>query len=192
MLTATIVGAALRPGYSHIADSISELTEAGAPNKMLLDAMIGAYHLLFIPFAYGLHLALPRGVWLGPALLGVAGLLGLILTGFFPCDAGCEANPTTIAGKGHGVILAVNVLCVFTGMVAVFWRIRLNPSWRTYARYTLISALAALGLGLATMPLLNTAYTGLGERLALIPIELWFVVSGLLLWRSAGNRWDAS
>ena len=38
---------------------------------------------------------------------------------------------------------------------------------------------------------IGTAYTGLGERLTLIPIELWFVVSGLLLWRSAGNRWEA-
>jgi hypothetical protein len=38
--------------------------------------------------------------------------LGIILTVFFSCDVGCEANPTTIWGKGHGVIVAINVLCV--------------------------------------------------------------------------------
>ncbi len=59
-ITTTVVGASLRPGYSHIRDSVSELIEMGAPNKELLDIMIGSYHLLLIMFAIGLHLALPR------------------------------------------------------------------------------------------------------------------------------------
>lgn len=51
----TVLGASLRPDYSHIRDSVSELIEIGAPNKVLLDTMMGAYHLLLIPFAYALH-----------------------------------------------------------------------------------------------------------------------------------------
>jgi hypothetical protein len=190
-ITATVVGAALRPGYSHIRDSVSELIEVGAPNKALLDTMISSYHLMLIMFAYGLHLALPRTRWgwLGPTLLGVAGFLGIILTAFFPCEVGCEANPTTLWGKGHGVLVAISALFVFTGMVALSWRMHQNPAWSPYARYTLVSALATLGLGLATIPLLNTDYTGLGERLALIPIYLWFVAIGLRLWRSPDTLW---
>lgn len=56
-------------------------------------------------------------------LLGLyAGILGIILTAFFPCDVGCEANPTTFWGKGHGVLVAISALLVFTGMVALTWR----------------------------------------------------------------------
>ena len=84
-ITTAVVGAALRPGYSHIRDSVSELIEVGAPNKALLDTMISFYHVMLIMFAYGLHLALPhtRRGWLGPALLGVTGILGIILTASF-------------------------------------------------------------------------------------------------------------
>ena len=35
-----IVGGLIRPGYSHIANAISELTAAGAPNKALLDPLL--------------------------------------------------------------------------------------------------------------------------------------------------------
>ncbi len=183
-ITTTVVGALLRPGYSHIRDSVSELIEMGAPNKGLLDMMFGSYHLLLIMFAIGLHLALPRTRWgwLGPALVGVAGFLGIILTVHFPCDVGCEANPTTFWGKGHGVLVAISALFVFSGMLALTSRMRQNFAWSPYSRYTLISAFATFGLGIATIPFLNTDYTGLGERLALIPIFLWFVVIGLKLW----------
>ena len=192
-ITTTVVGAALRPGYSHIRDSVSELIEVGAPNKAPLDTMLFSYHMMLMMFAYGLHLALPhtRRGWLGPTLLGVTGFLGIILTAFFPCDVGCEANPTTLWGKGHGVIVAISALFVFTGMVALTWRMYQNPAWSPYARYTLVSALAMLCLGLATIPLLNTDYTGLAERFALAPLYLWFVVIGRRLWRSSDSRWTA-
>lgn len=191
-VTATVAGAALRPGYSHIRDSVSELIEAGAPNKMLLDAMLFSHHLMVIMFAVGLYLALPRNRlgWLGPLLLGVAGIVGIVITLFFPCDVGCEANPTTFQGKGHGVLVAVNALLVFSGLIALASRMRQASLWIHYARYTLTTALVMLGLGLVSIPLLNTSYTGLAERLALVPLFLWFLVVGYRLWCASGNKGD--
>jgi len=47
-----VVGGLIRPGYSHISQAISELTEAGAINKPLLD--MGLYITEFMTIAFGL------------------------------------------------------------------------------------------------------------------------------------------
>ncbi|RLG33620.1 hypothetical protein DRN97_04620 [Methanosarcinales archaeon] len=46
---ANIVGALLRPGYSSVTQAISELIEAGAPNKILLDTMLFGFPCLSDP-----------------------------------------------------------------------------------------------------------------------------------------------
>jgi Protein of unknown function (DUF998) len=51
---AVIMGGVLRPGYSHISQFVSELIEAGAPNKSLLDPLFALYNLLTIAFGIGL------------------------------------------------------------------------------------------------------------------------------------------
>lgn len=114
-ILATVLGTALRPSYSSIRDSVSELTEVGSSNKAILDLMFGSHHLMLILFAYGLYCVLPNNKqrWLGPSFIGLAGLSGILLTGLFPCDVGCEANPSTFWGKGHGVLVGFSTSCFF-------------------------------------------------------------------------------
>jgi hypothetical protein len=35
----TILGSAIRPGYSHLSDTVSELFAPGSPNKAFLDVL---------------------------------------------------------------------------------------------------------------------------------------------------------
>ena len=49
----TILGGAIRPGYSHISDTVSELFSPGAPNKLLLDTFHTIYALLLALFGIG-------------------------------------------------------------------------------------------------------------------------------------------
>jgi len=42
----TIIGGAMRPDYSHIYHAVSELLEAGAPNKHLMDIFLTISNLL--------------------------------------------------------------------------------------------------------------------------------------------------
>lgn len=60
-IAAWVLGSILRPGYSGRTQAVSELIEAGAPNKRLLDLMILGFHIMVIPFAYGLHIAMYKG-----------------------------------------------------------------------------------------------------------------------------------
>ena len=50
---AVVVGGLLRPGYSHIAQYVSELIEAGAPNKALLDPLFALYNVLRLRLVLG-------------------------------------------------------------------------------------------------------------------------------------------
>jgi hypothetical protein len=49
-VVAVAVGGILQPGYSHIAQYVSELIEAGAPNKAILDPIFAIYDFYFYCF----------------------------------------------------------------------------------------------------------------------------------------------
>ena len=89
VLLGTLYFASLRPGYSHISNTISELGETGAPQAHLV--------------AFGFFLPVGLLVWLAlrlthchrPSgetslvLLALSGLgTGYVLSAFFPCDPG--------------------------------------------------------------------------------------------------------
>jgi len=186
---ATILGSFLRPGYSNIRDSVSELTEVDAINKPVLDLMFGSHHIMLILFAFGLYKSLPNIArqWIGPSLLGLAGLLGMLVTLYFPCDVGCEANPTTNWGKGHGVLVGISAILVFLGLIALSKSLRKIENWLTFSNYTLISAILTLVLAIVSIPLLGTQYLGLAERVALVPLFLWFILAGFRLLKMANK-----
>jgi len=48
-----ILGGAMRPGYSHLSDTISELFSPGSPNKLLLDTLHTLYAVLLVLFGIG-------------------------------------------------------------------------------------------------------------------------------------------
>jgi hypothetical protein len=180
--TATVVGGAVREGYDPVRDAISRLYEAGAPNAARLMVLFTAYHGLVIPFAYGLHRGLPPAHfgWVGPLLLGTAGLLGVPLGSYARCDVGCW-EATTFRGQLHGILVLVTVPLVLAAMFAIWLRLRRREGWRGYARYTLATALVAVAVGLAMVPFLKSDYEGLFERISVAVLIQWYVVMGVRL-----------
>jgi len=182
LLIATVAGGALREGYDPISQSISELYEAGAPNATWLMALFTAYHALVIPLAIGLHRGLPRRgrAWIGPFLLGLAGLLGIPLGAYARCDPGCF-GATTFRGQLHGILVLVTVPLIFTAMFFIWFRVRRIPRWRSYARYTLATAVIGVVFGSAMTPFIQGEYSGLLERISVAILLQWYAVSGLRL-----------
>jgi hypothetical protein len=89
VLLATLYFASLRPGYSHISNTISELGETGASQA----------HLVAFAFFLPVGLIVWRALWLvrrytsdGDTLLVLLALSGLgagyVLAALFPCDPG--------------------------------------------------------------------------------------------------------
>jgi hypothetical protein len=188
LVTATVLGGALRDGYDPVRHTISELYETGAPNAAWLMVLFTGYHALVIPFAAGLHRGLPRARrdWLGPLLLGAAGLLGIPLGAYARCDVGCF-GATSFRGQLHGILVVVTVPLIFAAMFAIWHRIRRHRRWRGYARYTLITAIAGIGFGAAMAPFVQGPYAGLLERISVGILLQWYVVMGIALVRGAGE-----
>ncbi len=180
-IAAWIVGGILRPGYSARKQAVSELIEAGAPNKRLLDTMILGFHILVIPFAYGLHIGVnsEKGSRLAPFFLGGAGGLGIVLTLFFPCDPGC--NPVTWRGKMH-IALAIPLgFLILFAILAFAKRMKIDERWSEYASYSLGSFASGLLLAILSAAFAKRSFGGILERLLGIAYQQWYIVMGIAL-----------
>lgn len=186
IVIATMVGVALREDANHVSFTISELYETGAPNAGWLMILFTGYHALVIPLAVGLHRGLPRTRldWIGPALLGTAGALGIPLGAYARCDPGCF-GATTFRGQLHGILVLVTVPLIFGAMFAIWHRLKGHGRWRRYRRYTLATAVIGLSFGLAMTPFVQGEYAGLLERVNVAILLQWYVVSGIILMRGA-------
>jgi hypothetical protein len=180
-----VLGGALRPGYNHISDSVSELLSPGAPNKTLLSIIQVAYASLHILFGIGVlqflqegeHSALIAkvGAWLIIAV-GVA----TIGTAIFPQDA--AGTPATIPGQVHK-ILVFGALVPFSFLSTLLIGIWLKRAgvFPGFAMYSFISVGAILlmgGIGGATV---ETPFAGLVERIAAITTHQWLFAFALKL-----------
>ena len=181
LLTA-IIGGALSPGYSHISETVSTLLVAGAPNKPLLNTLLITDYVLGILFPIGLHRGINegKGSKVGPAFLIIVSVLSLF-TIFFPQDPGGE--PVTFAGTVH-VVLLIPMVILSLGAFLAFWRRLKNDSlWSGYDRYSLVTFIIAVPLGVVSAVSLDSPYLGLLQRLSVGVILQWGFVMANKLFR---------
>ena len=181
----TILGGALRPGYSHISDTVSELLSPGVPNKSLLIVFQISHALLGILFGIGVLLFVrasergaPIGI-IGAGMIIVVGV-GTVATAIFPQDP--FGAPLTFPGKVHN-ILVFGVLVPFTLLSMLLIGIWLKqagifPWFRTYSFITIGASILLAGLAGAT---LGSRVMGLTERLAVLAGFQWTFVLALML-----------
>ncbi|MGD2156036.1 MAG: DUF998 domain-containing protein [Anaerolineales bacterium] len=180
-----ILGGVLRPDYSHISNSVSELLSPGAPNKSLLMVIQTIYALLHIAFGYGVLRFIQGNA--NNQLIGRAGAwliitLGLATIGtvFFPQDA--EGTPVTVAGQIHK-ILVFGGLIPFSVLSTLFiglWfrRAGILPGFDVYSFITVGAIVVMGGVGGATV---ETQYAGLVERIAALVTQQWLFMLGVKL-----------
>jgi hypothetical protein len=180
-----LLGGALRPDYSHISNSVSELLAPGAPNKPLLMTVQTLYALLHIVFGIGVlrfvqgsghdQLLGRIGAWL---IIG----LGVVTIGtvVFPQDA--EGTAATMAGQVHKILVFGGLIpfSILSTLLIGLWlrRAGLFPGFDLYSFIT-VGAIVIMGaVGGATV---ETQYAGLVERIAAIVTQQWLFTLGLIL-----------
>jgi hypothetical membrane protein len=178
----------LWPGYDPIRQTQSELGAVDAPLGPVMNvAGFIALGLVVLAFAGVYLLVLRRGGW---ALAAVAALVvagvGLVVVGFFPCDAGCV--DVTRTGELHSFFSmppAIGLPVAMMLSAAAFREDgRLGASWQ--------AASFALGaLGLAAGPViaaeLAAGYDGLLQRVAMWVPVLWVSAVSLRLHAFTGE-----
>jgi len=181
ILTA-ILGGALRPGYSHIADTVSELFSPGSPNKPLLDAFHTIFAILLILFGIGVLLFVRRSKQnlllgsLGAALYIAMGCVSVATAAIFPQDA--WGSPPTFQGQMHITLTGiVGLLSIASILLLGIWfqQVKLFPGFKTFSFITigLVVLSAAIFILMMGGPIM-----GLTERItALVGFTWTFVLA---------------
>jgi len=178
------VGGALRPGYSHIGHSVSELLAPGSPHRQTLATIQVIYALLHVAFGCGVLLEVLE---MRPSLLGAIGAWAIVAVGIatlgtavFPQDA--TGTPETTAGKIHkalvfGVLVPASILS--TLLIGLWSRdVGALAGFSLYS-YITVGAIAVMGaIGGAAV---KTRYAGLAERVAALVTHQWLFVLAIRL-----------
>jgi len=188
-LFTVVLGGLLRPDYSHIAQPVSDLIAAGAPNKALLDGLFILYNALALLFGFGLFQIVRAEEQNRSRAAGLAGAIALILEGLaglltlvFPEDRGGMAAGISSAGTMHIVFAGLSSL---TSMLAIllmgFW-LKNSAEYRGYGIYSFISvAFVFVCGGMAGLFVAGqNPLGGLVERLTIGGFLQWMLVMG---WR---------
>jgi hypothetical membrane protein len=181
-----ILCGARRPGYSHVAQLISELGASGTTHTTLMN--VGGFIPAGVLMA-GFGIATGRLLKGGTRAAIASGLLtlfgvGVMVAGVYSCDLGCPQPPRSTAGIIHD---RVSVAAFLAGIVGIgLWALEFRrlTSFSDLWLYGAISSIVALGLFVALAVSLETrVITGLLQRLLLGTLFLWCGIVALRLAR---------
>lgn len=182
----TVVLGLLWEGYDPVRDTQSELAAVDSPYQTVMNvAGFMVLGICILAFA-GAYTLLLRGGWvklLVVALLAVAGT-GMIVVGFFPCDAGCV--DVTRTGRLHGAFSAPAAIGLPAAAMlsATVFRTdgRLGLAWQATSFWLGLLSLASGPV--VAIGLLENA-NGLLQRAGMWPPLIWtMAVSTRLFWLS--------
>ncbi len=179
--TMWIICGSLDSDYNHIRDDISSLFAVGAPNKRLAQSFVITESVLLFVFFTGLHEGINDGGGsiVGPIVLLISSILGIMVALFFPLDEGGEF--TTLRGKMHITLVVVMGLLTIAGMVALWIRLQFVPIWSGFATFSLISAIASL-IGVIISGIFAAGkYRGIIERIMVTPYQLYYFILSLMV-----------
>ena len=182
-----IIGGALRPGYSHLAHSVSELLSPGAPNKTLLDVINLIFALLYTLFGIGvLRFVIGSGhnVLIGRIGAGMIIAVGLASIGsaIFPQDA--SGTPATLPGILHLVfVFGVQIPGAILSTLLIGIWVHQTGILPGFAVYSYISAGVIVLTGILAGPSMGTPIMGLVERISALAVHQWIFVFAWLLYR---------
>jgi hypothetical protein len=153
----------------------------GAPKKRVFDAFIITSSIFLFVFYLGVHEGINNGQGsiVGPLLLVVSSVLGVLVALFFPLDVGGEF--TTYRGKMHIILIVTSGLLTIAGMIAIWLRLETVEGWKTFATYSLVSAIVCLILVIFAGIYANTKYRGIVERVMVTPFQLYYFLLSLMV-----------
>ena len=173
----TILGGALRPGYSHIADTVSELFSPGSPNKPLLDTLHTTTALLGVFFGVGVFMLVRENQssdligLIGAGMIITMGLVNLATATVFPQDA--WGSTPTFPGEMHKILAGVlALLSILSTLLMGIWLTRsgLFPGFGTYSFITVGIIVITGGFAVTK---LGTPIMGITERITILVGLVW-------------------
>jgi Protein of unknown function (DUF998) len=178
----TIFGGSIRPEYSQITDTISELFAPGSPNKPFLDILHTAFAVLLILFGIGLlqffegAKRFKRIGQVGATLFILMGCVSVTTATIFPQDP--WGTTVTFTGEMHKLLSGVvGLLSILSMFLIGIWFIRTNSSPRLGVYSFVTIGLIVISVGLYAVSI-GGPMMGLAERIsALIGFQWTFTLA---------------
>ena len=191
VLLGTLYFASLRPGYSHVSNTISELGETGTPQEHLV--AFGFFLPVGLIVWWALWLAHRHGSGQGTLLVlfALSGLgAGYVLAAFFPCDPGAPliGSWRTLVHNAAGVIDYGGTALGFL----LFCRYSVRRKMKRQAvAFGIAAALGFLALALLALPPAFPIRGAVQRLTELIQFTGVFFVCHLLSTRAVFNKLHA-
>jgi hypothetical membrane protein len=181
---------ALRPGYGHVAQFISELGASGTQYSAVMNyAGFVPAGLLLAALGLSLFRALPRRALAiaGAALVTLFGVL-IAASGIASCDPGCPQGSGSAQNTVHNSIAPVLFIALIVAPALLGQHFRGVPALRALSLYSFITSLASLVLfGAMVQSLEARELTGLWQRLLLATQFAWCAAVGVRSFRVANG-----
>lgn len=182
----TSIAGALRPGYSHLNQFISELGAAGTPYASVMNyAGFVPMGVLFLGFAVSTRSLLPRTrVSTLATVLLLLFAAGGTAAGLASCDVGCPEEGGSLTNAIHNTVspLAFVAFILATATLGAYFR--RVPDWRPFWLYSVATSMVALVFMIAMVASLESRHlTGLWQRLLLATLFAWSSIVGFRLYR---------
>lgn len=176
-----VVGGAIVPGYSHVADSVSELTSSSGAHRWGIAWCFTAYNAAFAVMGVALWRSVRRSTAsiVGTALWLVIAAAGVAMVTAFPQDP--MGTDLTEPGTGHLILAGVAALGLIASAFVWSRAFRADDAWVGLARGTFWFGWAILvvgGAGAALGGIVPDLF-GLGERFTMVTYLGWFAWLGV-------------
>ena len=182
-IIAVFIGGAIRHDYSPLYNTVSELSMANAPNKLLMDILFGIYNVFILIFGVGAfldHDLESKKFNSAAIMLTIIGVLGLMVLAFSQDPRG---TPATLYGTLHialsGITAALTIIAVL--IAGISFKEHINMKKFTWYSYTTALFIFLTG-GIGTASIANNShYGGLFERVTIFLFMIWVIVFSYIL-----------
>ena len=179
-LLADIIGGIITPNYSYIVNAVSELSQAGAENRILLSLFLFTHGVIGALFGIGIllnhHSNKTKSIFIGGILILVLGLSNALSGSIFPQDP--IGGETTFEGTMHLILVGVNVILLFPTLLMMGIGFYREYNWKSFRLYTFLSlGIIVISGALSAVVIANgIELMGVFERITVYAYLVWVFI----------------
>lgn len=180
---AVIIGGILKENYSHIYNSISELSLVGTKRIVIVEIMFAVYNILIIAYSiynlckYWSKLNKIQIYTLISILIcGLGGIISII----FPQES--RTGELSIVGTMHLISAGITALTSMAATLLSAFEYKYNNSTKNYSRYSLATFIIIFIFGALGPIMISTgadSYFGAIERVTIGMFMIWLFATGV-------------
>ena len=180
-----IIGSIITQGYSPIVNAVSELTQAGSKNAVLLSSLFIIAAMGLVVFAIGIvshyNFRQNKLMFMGRIFIIFLGIFSALSGSIFPMDPfGEEA---TFPGEMHKTLTGINIGLIILAIPIIGIGLYREKQWKLFRLYSIITVII-MGTcgGLTSVLMMNDIeLLGLFERITIYGYQSWIFILAFLL-----------